>query len=210
MGPPGSGKGTQAQHFVETRGWSHLSTGELFRTNLSQGTALGTLARSFMDKGSYVPDEVTIGMVRERLTQIPRATRIIFDGFPRTVPQTAALTSLLAESGRRLEAVVLMEVPREQLLSRLGARVTCAACQTVYSLAVRPPKVPGVCDRCGGVVAGTTRSDESPEIILRRLEVYEEQTAPVAAHYDSLGLVRRVDGSGMMSDVTARLAAAFA
>ncbi len=170
---------------------------------------MGALARSFMDKGSYVPDEVTIGMVRERLTQIARATRIIFDGFPRTVQQATALTGLLAGSGRRLEAVVLIEVPRDELLSRLGARVTCAVCQTVYSLAARPPKTPDVCDRCGGVVAGASRSDESPEIIRRRLAVYKEQTAPVAAHYEDSGLVKRVDGSGTMADVTARLALAF-
>lgn len=209
MGPPGSGKGTQARLFVDRNGWFQLATGDLFRFHLTNGTALGVLAKGYMDKGAYVPDEVTVGMVREKLGQIAPAIRIIFDGFPRTVPQAEALAGLLAERGRALDAVVLIDVPRDELLARLGARATCAKCQAVYSMAVRPPAVAGVCDRCGGAVSGTVRADESPEVVTKRLAVYEEQTKPVVLHYAALGLVRHVDGTGSMEAVTARLEAAF-
>ena len=209
MGPPGSGKGTQARSFVDRFGWYQLATGDLFRSHLAAGSVLGTLAKSFMDKGAYVPDEVTISMVREKLGEIPQGTRIIFDGFPRTVPQAEALEGLLADRGRHLSAVVLIDVPREELLARLGARATCAGCQTVYSMAVRPPKVVGICDRCGGPVAGTARADDSPEVVTKRLEVYEQQTRPVVDHYLARGMVRRVEGTGTMEDITRRLEAAF-
>ena len=207
MGPPGSGKGTQARLFVDRHHWLQLSTGDLFRFHLANGTALGMLAKGYMDRGAYVPDEVTVGMVREKLAEIPAATRVIFDGFPRTVAQADALSGLLGERGRRLGVVALVEVPREELLARLGARATCATCQAVYSLAVRPPAVPGVCDRCGGKVSGTARADESPEVVRRRLEVYDEQTRPVVRHYDALGLVARIDGTGTVEDITGRLEA---
>lgn len=209
MGPPGSGKGTQARLFVDRNDWLQLSTGDLFRFHLANGTALGGLAKSYMDKGAYVPDEVTVGMVRERLAEIPPATRIIFDGFPRTVPQAEALAGLLAERGRTLGAVVLIDVPRDELLARLGARATCAKCQAVYSMAVRPPRVAGVCDRCGGAVSGTARADESPEVVTKRLAVYDEQTRPVVVHYAARGLVKHVDGTGSVEEITARLEAAF-
>jgi adenylate kinase len=125
MGPPGSGKGTQARRMVDELGYVQLATGDLFRAHLSQGTELGKLAQTYMSKGQYVPDDVTVKMVRERLADIPRKTRIVFDGFPRTVAQAEALGKLLKECGRSLAAVLLLDVPRDELLKRLGARATC-------------------------------------------------------------------------------------
>lgn len=205
MGAPGSGKGTQARLLVDHDGWLQISTGDLFRFHLTEGTALGKLAKSYMDRGAFVPDEVTIDMVRTKLGEVPATTRVVFDGFPRTVAQAKALEAILAERGRRVAAVVLIEVPRDALMKRLGVRATCAKCQAVYSLTVRPPAVPGVCDRCGGVVSTTTRLDESPEVVLHRFEAYDAQTRPVIAHYDALGLVERIDGTGAVDEIRGRL-----
>lgn len=207
MGPPGSGKGTQARRMVDELGYVQLATGDLFRTHLSLGTELGKLAQKYMSKGQYVPDDVTVKMVRERLADIPRGTRIVFDGFPRTVAQAEALENLLKECRRTLGAVLLLDVPRDELLVRLGARATCSRCQTVYSLAVRPPIMPGVCDRCGGPVSATARTDESPEVVSKRLEVYESETRPVTEYYENRGLLRRVSGVGTMEEITERLKA---
>jgi adenylate kinase len=207
MGPPGSGKGTQARRMVDELGYVQLATGDLFRAHLSQGTELGKLAQTYMSKGQYVPDDVTTEMVRERLADIPRKTRIVFDGFPRTVAQAEALDKLLKERGRSLSNVLLLDVPRDELLTRLGARATCSRCQTVYSLAVRPPKTPGVCDRCGGPVSATARSDESPEVVKKRLEVYDAETKPVIDYYDKRGLLQRVPGVGTMEEIGSRLTA---
>jgi adenylate kinase len=160
-----------------------------------------------MSKGQYVPDDVTTEMVRERLADIARKTRIVFDGFPRTVAQAEALDKLLKERGRSLSDVLLLDVPRDELLTRLGARATCSRCQTVYSLAVRPPKSPGVCDRCGGPVSATARSDETPEVVKKRLEIYDTETKPVIDYYDKRGLVQRIPGVGAMEEIGARLTA---
>jgi adenylate kinase len=207
MGPPGSGKGTQARRMVDEVGYVQLATGDLFRAHLSQGTELGKLAQTYMSKGQYVPDDVTVKMVRERLADIPRKTRIVFDGFPRTVAQAEALGRLLKECGRKLAAVLLLDVPRDELLARLSARATCSRCQTVYSLAVRPPKVPGVCDRCGGPVSATARSDESPEVVKKRLEIYDSETKPVIDYYEKSGLLKRISGVGTMDEIDTRLKA---
>ena len=181
MGPPGSGKGTQAQGLVRERGWVQLSTGDLFRDHIKRGTELGRTAKRFIDKGEYVPDLVTVDMVRQRLTQIPRDTRVVFDGFPRTVAQTDELDELLAEFDRSVDAVLLLEVPRTELLTRLGKRA----------------KEQG-------------RTDDTPEVIGRRLDVYEWQTRPVVEHYKTRGIVRLVDGVGTVDQIAARLAKAAA
>lgn len=176
MGPPGSGKGTQAKALVDQYGWVHLSTGDLFRDQIKRGTPLGRTAKAYIDRGEYVPDEVTVGMVRTRVGEIPAATRIVFDGFPRTVAQAEALDEILGAVGRRIEAVVLIDVPREVLLARLGKRA----------------KEQG-------------RSDDTPEVIGTRLDVYERQTRPVIDHYDAKGRVRRVNGVGTVDEIGARL-----
>ncbi len=208
MGPPGSGKGTQARILADTPGWVHLATGDLFREHLRKGTALGKLAERHMAKGQYVPDDVTVGMVRERLREIAPRERIVFDGFPRTVPQAEALDTLLGQHGRHVDRVILFEVPREQLIDRLAKRATCGRCQMVYS-AERPPRVPGTCDRCGGDVRATARSDDSPEVVRERLDVYEEQTRPVVEHYERASRLRRVNGVGDVGHVRERVAAAM-
>jgi len=179
IGPPGSGKGTQAQRLVREQGWIQLSTGDLFRDHIKRETELGKRVKGYLDRGEYVPDDVTVDMVRQRLREIPATTRVVFDGFPRTVAQTEALDSLLGEFGRRVGGVILLEVPREELLVRLGKR---------------------------GKEQG--RTDDTPEVIGKRLDVYEQQTRPVVARYEGKKVIRRVDGLGSIDDVARRLATA--
>jgi adenylate kinase len=176
MGPPGSGKGTQAQTLVREHGWIQLSTGDLFREHIRRGTEVGQTAKRYIDKGEYVPDSVTVDMVRQRLREIPASTRIVFDGFPRTVAQADALDALLGEFGRRVDGVILLDVPRGELLARLGKRATEQG-----------------------------RSDDTPEVIGKRLDVYEHQTRPVVDHYRTKGIVRPVDGTGRVEDIASRL-----
>lgn len=209
MGPPGSGKGTQARILADTPGWVHIATGDLFRELLRKGTALGKLAERYMAKGEYVPDDITVGMVRERVREIAPRDRIVFDGFPRTVAQAEALTRVLAEHGRHLGRVILFDVPREQLIDRLAKRATCSRCQMVYS-AEHPPRVAGTCDRCGGDVRATARADDSPEVVRKRLEVYDEQTRPVVEHYERAGVLRRVKGVGDAGEIRSRVGEALA
>ncbi len=208
LGPPGSGKGTQAARIAAERGWVHLATGDLFRTHLREQSELGRLAKSYIDRGELVPDAVTVDMVRQRLGAIAPATRVVFDGFPRTTAQADALDALLRELGRSLAGVVLLEVPRDELLARIAKRATCANCQTVYNLATNPPRRTRVCDRCGGAV--TQRTDESPEVVERRLRVYDTETRPLVDYYRARGVLRAVDGSGTLADVGRRVVGAFA
>lgn len=176
MGPPGVGKGTQAKRLTERNGWTQLSTGDLFRDHLKRATALGTLAKAYMDKGDYVPDDVTIGMVEEFIDGLAHDARVMFDGFPRTVAQAQALDALLAERRRRIGEVILLEAPREELIRRLHGR-----------------------SRSEG------RADDTAEVVARRFDVYAEQTEPVIGYYEGQGLVRRVDGFGEVDAVTERL-----
>ena len=176
MGPPGVGKGTQAQRLRDRHGWVQLSTGDLFRDHLRRATDLGTLARTFIDAGSYVPDEVTVGMVREWVADLGDDKRIMFDGFPRTAPQAEALDALLAEHGRRIANVVVLEAPRDELVRRILGRARELG-----------------------------RADDSPELIGKRYDLYLAETEPVIAHYEQRGLVRRVDGVGPIDDITERL-----
>jgi adenylate kinase len=176
MGPPGVGKGTQAKLLAARNGWVQLSTGDLFRDHLKRSTPLGELAQRYMDRGDYVPDDVTIDMVREFIDALPKGTRVMFDGFPRTVAQAEALEALLAGRGRAIGRVLLIDVPREELVRRILNR-----------------------SRSEG------RADDTPDIIARRFDVYAEQTQPVVEHYEALNRVRRVDGLGELDAVTARL-----
>ena len=176
MGPPGSGKGTQAKLLVESDHWLQLSTGELFRLHARIGSELGALARSYMDRGAYVPDDVTIRMVRERLRELPTSTRILFDGFPRTVAQATSLDLLLSEFDRSVQAVLVLDVGREELTKRLKQRAQ-----------------------------EESRNDDSPEIIESRHDVFLRETAPVIEHYDRRKLVRHVDGRGTVQEVGARM-----
>lgn len=176
MGPPGSGKGTQAKALVDSLGWVQLSTGELFRDHINKGTELGKRVKGILDKGQYVPDDITVGMVRDRLRQIDRMTRIVFDGFPRTEAQAAALDGLLKEIGRRIDAVIVLDVPRAEIMTRLLKRA----------------KDQG-------------RTDDTPEVIGKRFDVYEDQTRPLIDFYSRAGKVRRVNGVGSVHEVATRL-----
>lgn len=199
MGPPGAGKGTQAQRLVEALGIVHVATGDLFRAAISQGTPLGREAKKYLDAGQLVPDEVTVGMVRERLQQPDCQKGFLLDGFPRTVPQAEALREILAGAGQDLDAVLNVDVPEEKLVARLTGRRVCRQCGANYHIEYNPPRVPGVCDRCGGELY--QRSDDTEETVRRRLEVYRQQTAPLLSYYRNLGLLKEINGDQSMEDV---------
>ncbi len=207
FGPPGVGKGTQAERLKADQGIAHVATGDLFRDNLKRETELGKLAKSYMDRGVLVPDEVTIGMVRERLKEADTQSGVLFDGFPRTVAQAEALDKLLSERGGRIEKVLFIQAPNEALLERLGNRWTCKQCGTVYNANSRPPKIAGVCDVCGGEVY--QRPDDKPEVQQKRIEVYLEQTAPLIVYFEQAGLLARIDGLQSIEKVYADVKAAI-
>jgi adenylate kinase len=176
MGPPGVGKGTQAKALAQGNGWVQLSTGEVFRDHIRRQTDLGRRVKDYLARGEYVPDDVTIRMVRAKLEDVSPNTRVLFDGYPRTVEQARALDKLAEEMGRRVAGVLLLDAPREDLVARLNGRATAEH-----------------------------RADDTPEIIANRLEVYDEQTRPVISYYEDRGLVRRVNGVGSVREVTDRL-----
>ncbi|NTU62554.1 MAG: adenylate kinase [Chloroflexi bacterium] len=201
FGPPGVGKGTQAERLREEFQIAHVATGDLFRDNLKRETELGQLAKSYMDRGALVPDEVTIGMVRERLKEADTQNGVLFDGFPRTVAQAEALDKLLGERGGRIEKVLFIHAPEDVLLDRLGNRWTCKQCGAVYNLNSKPPKVAGVCDACGGELY--QRPDDNLETQKKRIEVYAAQTAPLIDYFDQKGRLARIDGQQPIEKVTA-------
>jgi adenylate kinase len=203
LGPPGAGKGTQAKRLVEHFGAPQLSTGDMLRRHVAEGTALGREAKGYMERGALVPDAVLIGMMRERL-QAPDCHRgYILDGFPRTPAQAEALGAMLKELGSQLDGVALLEVPEELLVARLGGRWTCRSCGTMYHTTDQPPRTAGRCDRCGGELY--QREDDGEETIRRRLRVYREQTEPLIGFYERAGLLRRVEGTGTPDEVFGRL-----
>lgn len=199
LGAPGAGKGTQAAKMVEEFGLPHISTGDIFRKAVADGTALGLEAKRYMDSGELVPDEVTIGIVKERLQQPDCARGFILDGFPRTVPQADALGDALASMGRALDAVVLVDVPKSALVERLTARRQCRACGRIYNVLTDRPSVDGKCDECGGEVY--QRDDDTVGTVTNRLDVYERNTAPLVEYYRGRGLLRVVDGDRGPDDV---------
>lgn len=205
LGPPGAGKGTQADRLQEQLGLPHVASGDLFRENLRNETELGLLAKQYMDRGELVPDDVTIAMVRERLERPDCAKGVILDGFPRTTAQAEALDRMLAEMGRKLDAVISFEVDEEEVVRRLSGRRICRQCQTPYHIEFDPPKRDGVCDRCGGELY--QRDDDKPETVRNRLRVYLEQTAPLVEYYRKAGLLHTVDAMGDIDTVTQRLKA---
>ncbi len=207
FGPPGVGKGTQAERLKDELRIAHVATGDLFRDNLKRETELGQLARSYMDRGALVPDEVTIGMVRERLKEADTQNGVLFDGFPRTVAQAEALDKLLSERGGRIEKVLFIHAPDAVLLDRLGNRWTCKKCGAVYNLNSKPPQVAGVCDVCGGELY--QRPDDNLETQKKRIEVYAAQTAPLIEYFDQKGMLARIDGQQAIEKVTADVKAAI-
>jgi adenylate kinase len=207
LGPPGVGKGTQAERLTARLDLPHVASGDLFRQHLKAETPLGLKAKSYMDRGALVPDDVTIAMVIDRLAQPDCAAGALLDGFPRTVAQAEALEKALARDGRAVEAVLYINAPTDVLLARLGGRWTCRQCGAVYHLLYSPPKIAGHCDACGGELY--QRADDTPETHRRRIEVYQEQTAPLIDLYRANGLLREIDGTLDIDGVEKALLAAL-
>jgi adenylate kinase len=203
LGPPGAGKGTQAAHIVAAKAVPHISTGDILRANVREGTALGLEAKRFMDAGDLVPDDVIIGMVGARLAEPDSARGFLFDGFPRTVPQARALETLVNERGTPIDVAVRLVVDRDDVILRLTGRRTCPTCNRVFHVLHNPPREEGRCDDCGsGLIQ---RDDDREEVVLNRLEVYRTQTEPLEHFYWERGLLRDVEATGGVEDVTARV-----
>jgi len=207
LGPPGSGKGTQAKKMVQRYHIPQISTGDILRGAVKEQTPLGVEAKGYMDQGQLVPDEVVVGIVRERLKGSDCNGGFILDGFPRTVPQAEALDSTLQEMKRAINHVVSIEVPNEELIRRLTGRRTCRSCGAMYHLMFDPPQKDGICDTCGGELY--QRDDDQEETIRARLEVYEEQTAPLIAYYQGKGLLRAIDGLGEIEEIFQKIVRAI-
>ena len=207
VGPPGAGKGTQAEKIVARYGVAHISTGDILRANVKAGTELGKKAKSFMDAGALVPDEVIIGMMRERLADDDCKKGFILDGFPRTVPQAEALTGLLAEMGIVLDGVILLDVADETVVERLCGRRMCKSCGKIYHVSFNPSSRGDRCDACGGELY--QRDDDKESVIRQRLSVYHAQTAPLVDYYGKAGLLVNVDaaqsGDKVLGQIEAQL-----
>jgi adenylate kinase len=193
IGPPGAGKGTQAATLEQELGLKQVSSGDLFRENLKNQTELGTLAKSYMDRGELVPDEVTIRMVQDRMQRSDCARGVILDGFPRTLQQASALDAMLASQGSKIDLAPVLTVNDDDLIARLTGRRVCRNCGATYHMVFNPSKVEGVCDACGGELY--QRSDDSLETVRNRLYVYYKQTSPLIGYYYANGLTRFIDGS---------------
>jgi len=202
LGPPGAGKGTQAKFLTERFHIPQISTGDILRAAVREGTPLGVKAKEFMDRGALVPDEVVVGIVRERLREDDCSTGFILDGFPRTVPQADALQQALGELGRDLDAVISLEVDTEALVERLTGRRTCRACTRGYHVTFDPPQKDGYC-ACGGELY--QRDDDQESTIRNRLQVYNDQTSPLIDYYSDLGLLFMVDGMAEIDTVQAEI-----
>ena len=201
LGPPGAGKGTQAQRLLERLKIPQLSTGDILRKAVAAGTELGKQAKVLMEAGKLVPDEVVNGIVADALGQPAQARGFLLDGFPRTVPQAEALDGMLHKLGRKIDHVVAIEVATDELVSRLGGRLTCTKCNSSYQPG--EPKVAGVCDKDGNALI--VRADDAPDRVRQRMVEYANKTAPLAAYYEKQGVVRHIDGLGTVEAVEARI-----
>lgn len=206
LGGPGSGKGTQAELLCAELGLPHVSTGDLFRENLRQATDLGRLAKTYMERGELVPDDVTEALVAERLARPDAQAGFILDGFPRTVSQAEALTAMLADQGRTLSGVLFVNVSDEAIVDRLSGRLICRSCQAPFHKQFKPPRTPGICDACGGELY--QRADDNPATVRARLATFHEQTEPLVEYYRRSGLLHEVSGEGEVAEVSARSLAA--
>ncbi len=203
VGLPGAGKGTQAVNLVEKYQIPHISTGDMFRAALKNETPLGLEARKYMDRGELVPDEVTIGIVRERLQEDDCTKGFLLDGFPRTIPQAEALDGIIDSLNLNLDGVISIEVPEADLLQRLSGRRVCRSCGAAFHILYNPPQKEGVCDQCGGELY--QRDDDKEEVIKNRLDVNREKTQVLKDYYNQAGLLREVDGTGEFTEVFKRI-----
>jgi adenylate kinase len=202
VGPPGAGKGTQAEFIAAHLAVPKISTGDIFRANVSQGTDLGREAKRYMDDGNLVPDEVTINMVRLRLAEADAGDGFLLDGFPRTVPQAQELDKMLADLGTQLDVVLELVVDDDEVIRRLSGRRTCRGCGKIWHIEFDPPSIEGRCDRCGGELF--QRDDDKPEIVAARLNEYAAKTAPLIDFYGAQGKLVGIDATGLVEDITLR------
>lgn len=200
LGPPGAGKGTQAEYLHQSLGFAKLSTGDMLRAAAASGSELGAQVKAIMAAGALVPDEIMIRLIRERIREEDCRKGFILDGFPRTIPQAEALDAMLAAEGKRLSCVIELKVDAAALIERIAGRFSCARCGAGYHDTHRRPKTEGVCDACGGT-SFARREDDRPETMAKRLEAYERQTAPLLPYYASRGMLRTVDGMADISEV---------
>lgn len=206
LGPPGSGKGTQAKMIAEKYGVVHISTGDILRENVRGGTDLGKEAKTYMDAGKLVPDELLINIIKDRLAKPDVAGGYMLDGYPRTTPQAEAMDKILPELGQKIDVVVNIDVPDDELVKRLGGRRMCQ-CGVSYHLKFNPPKKEGICDVCGGELYH--RGDDKEEAILNRLEVYKTQTQPLIDYYNTAGIIASINGAGEISEIFDEIAVAL-
>lgn len=203
LGPPGAGKGTQAEFIIRDYGIKQISTGDILRFHRKEKTELGKKAQEFMDKGELVPDSIIIEMIREELSKPDYEKGFLLDGFPRTIAQAKALDALLEFLNLRLDTVLVLDVPTEELLLRLTSRRTCRVCGKTYHLVYNPPTIEGKCDACGGELF--QRTDDNEQTVSNRLAVYENQTKPLIDFYNNKGLVHKIDGRGKIEDIYKRI-----
>lgn len=201
LGAPGAGKGTQAKQIADKYQIPHISTGDIFRANIKEGTELGTKAKTYMDQGLLVPDELVVELVADRIAKDDCKNGFVLDGFPRTIPQAKALDEALAKMGEKMDYAVDVDVPDENIINRMGGRRACVNCGATYHIVNIPTKVEGICDKCGKEVI--LRDDDKPETVQKRLQVYHEQTQPLIDYYKNQGILKSVDGTRPMATVFA-------
>lgn len=205
LGPPGAGKGTQAKRLVAKYGIPQISTGDMLRAALKEGTPLGIEAKKYMDAGALVPDSVVVGLVKERIQKSDCAAGYMLDGFPRNVRQAEVLDGMLADLGQKIDHVACIEVPGEELLIRLTGRLTCRSCGAGFHLKFDPPVKPGVCDKCAGELY--QRDDDNEATVSSRLKTYADSTEPLISYYENQGKLRRINGVGSMDEIFERVTA---
>jgi len=199
LGAPGAGKGTKAKKIAEKYQIPHVSTGDIFRSNIKEGTQLGRKAKEYMDQGALVPDELTIGMLMDRIQQEDCKNGYVLDGFPRTIPQAESLQKAITEMGQKIDFAINVDVPDENIISRMSGRRACISCGATYHIVYNPSKVAGICDVCGSELV--LRDDDKPETVKKRLAVYHDQTRPLIDYYKEAGVLVNVDGTQELNKV---------